>query len=298
MSERDLENSRSILGRRRLLVISSLALVGASCQRREPLILTEGPEESFYRVREGDTLYHIAKACNLDVKDLMSVNHLQLTELEVGQMLILPGIEHIPQVLKESKPKLVKDLEVLPIDEPWDLPQFQDLGLPQIGGGVEMISRQQWGAAPSKLNSSPMGRVRRITLHHTSEYPGMDKMSDLQVIRAIANFHRNSLGWADIGYHYLIGRDGKVYEGRPSSLQGAHTGGNNENNLGISMVGNFMHRRPSSVQMFALKRLLDMKMKEYGLSTRNLLGHRDLKATACPGDALYQWLLAYKKSRY
>ena len=41
-------------------------------------------------------------------------------------------------------------------------------------------------------------------------------------VRGTQNYHMDSLGWSDIGYNYLIGDDGRIYEGRGPWRQGAH----------------------------------------------------------------------------
>lgn len=268
--------------------------MGVSCQRNERLSHHEIKKKFRYRIKKGDTLYHIAKTCGLSVEEVMAANGLHVTELDVGQVIVLPELNEFPYGLVMPKPATITELDPVAAPETWSPQQYQKLFAPQPKATLQMVSRREWGALPPKSNNTPMGRVKKITLHHTSEYPGMDKLGDREVIRAIAKYHRNRLGWADIGYHFLIGRDGKVYEGRPAALQGAHTGGHNQNNLGISMVGNFVSKLPSERQLFALKSLLATKYREYGLSTRDLYGHRDFKATECPGEALYRWLRVYK----
>ena len=280
------------LRRRDLLFMGSLSFLGASCQRKSIVERTKYIDGIYYRVKKGDTLHNIAECCGISVQKLISSNYIESKELYLGQILFLPQMSHVPDQLTQENPS-ARDEEDSSYKS-WQRSSVPDLETEPYESGLQIVKRQEWGAAPSKSNSTRMGKVKRITLHHTSEYQGMNSLSDKRVISAIANYHRNTLGWADIGYHFLIGRDGKIYEGRPSILQGAHTGGHNENNLGISMIGNFMHRLPSSQQLSALKKLLAEKFKVYKLSTKNLYGHRDFKPTECPGEALYSWLKTYK----
>ena len=228
----------------KLLSMGGLAFIGMSCQRkqRKSSSMFELPTGIYYQVKRGDTLYHISKCCAVPIETVMRANRLYVTELEVGQVLFLPKVRYIPYQLTrprrfpQSSP-LPPRIESTPPSNPTD-----------SKAKLQIVTRQQWGAAPSKPNSNPMGKVKRITLHHTSEYPGMNLLSDREVIRSIAQYHRETLGWADIGYHFIIGRDGKIYEGRSSHIQGAHTGGHNENNLGISMAGDYVSRLPSSTR--------------------------------------------------
>ena len=116
------------------------------------------------------------------------------------------------------------------------------------------------------------------------------------MVHAIQAYHRDSLGWADIGYHYLVGRDGRVYEGRALTAQGAHSGGvNNKNNLGVSVIGNFSCGLPPAAQLRAVAAFLADRRAAYGLSGATLLGHRDFGPTECPGNALYAWLQDQKR---
>ncbi len=163
--------------------------------------------------------------------------------------------------------------------------------------GWTLVKREQWGAAALRANHDPMGAVARITLHHTDEHAGMRGRPDAEVVRAIQAYHQGQLGWADIGYHYLVGTDGRIYEGRALSAQGAHSGGaNNVNNLGISVIGNFSTCLPSARQLEALEGFLADRQAAYRVAAGGVLGHRDLGATECPGNALYGWLQTYKQA--
>jgi N-acetylmuramoyl-L-alanine amidase len=164
------------------------------------------------------------------------------------------------------------------------------------GAGWTMVARAAWGAQPLRANHDPLGAVSRITLHHTDEHAGMRGRPDAEVVRAIQRYHQDQLGWADIGYHYLVGTDGRVYEGRALAAQGAHSGGaNNRNNLGISVIGNFSTQLPAPRQLAALAGFLEDRRRAFGVAPQGLLGHRDLGATECPGDALYAWLQDVKR---
>lgn len=46
-------------------------------------------------------------------------------------------------------------------------------------------------------------------------------------------------GWDDIGYNFLVGDDGNIYEGRGWGIKGAHSPKYNANSLGICFIGNF-----------------------------------------------------------
>ena len=98
-------------------------------------------------------------------------------------------------------------------------PRLPTQGPATCGARWTLVKREQWGAAALRANHDPMGAVARITLHHTDEHAGMRGRPDAEVVRAIQTYHQGQLGWADIGYHYLVGTDGRIYEGRALSAQ-------------------------------------------------------------------------------
>lgn len=96
-------------------------------------------------------------------------------------------------------------------------------------------------------------------------------------------------GWAGIGYHYLIRKDGTIEQGRPLDTVGAHCYGENYHTVGINIVGNFEIAEPNALQMRAAARLAAALCRLYGFmpSEQTIFGHRDFNATACPGENLY-----------
>jgi len=152
-----------------------------------------------------------------------------------------------------------------------------------------IVPREDWGAAATSCSSTDGGRSR-ISIHHT-EGSASDPARQL---RSIQSYHR-SRGWCDIGYHFLIDASGTIYEGRPIELLGAHVGGNNTGNLGISFIGCFSDVDCSSVTPLreeALEqagRLVGTLASLYEItpSSSTVRGHRDQTSTTCPGNRLY-----------
>ena len=101
-------------------------------------------------------------------------------------------------------------------------------------------------------------------------------------------------GWSDIGYHFVIRRNGKVELGRPENLVGSHVQGHNSNSLGICMVGGTDARqRPqnnfTAEQWASLQTLLMRLGTKYPKA--RILGHRDFPgvAKACPCFDAIRW---------
>ena len=159
----------------------------------------------------------------------------------------------------------------------------------------QVLPRSAWSARPTSGKVTPMGTVRRITVHHTG-----DKAVWLQpraqvasMIRGIQRYHQNNQRWADIGYHYLIDRSGVIWQGRPSKYQGAHAGGrNNRGNLGIALLGNYLKQRPSRAQIESLGDLVTMLTNHFGLSAGNVYTHGEIAGgrTTCPGPVLARYV--------
>lgn len=63
--------------------------------------------------------------------------------------------------------------------------------------------------------------------------------------------------WSDLGYSFLVGGDGRIYEGRGWKGVGAHTVNYNSISLGISFMGNFDKERPSAAMINAARNLID-----------------------------------------
>lgn len=121
----------------------------------------------------------------------------------------------------------------------------------------------------SKRNST-----KRIILHNSG-------VSVLQDIETIHNYHKNSLGWAGIGYHFYVRKDGSVYRGRLEDTVGAHAYGSNGDSIGVCFEGNYDEETMPEVQKRAGQELVAYLKEKYGIS--KVQGHRDVCSTNCPG---------------
>ncbi len=99
----------------------------------------------------------------------------------------------------------------------------------------------------------------------------------------VLDIHRWHLenGWSGFAYHFLVSKDGQVHRGRPENAIGAHLKDYNTMSLGICMQGDYDVENVSKVQFKALVELCQYLCDKYSIST--IKGHRELKATNCPG---------------
>jgi hypothetical protein len=138
-----------------------------------------------------------------------------------------------------------------------------------------------------------MNGVQRITVHHEGA-SSLGLRGQSAVARRLENirqYHRSKgKEWADIGYHYIIDPEGRVWEGRPIQVEGAHVAKTNDHNLGIMLMGNFDQHAPTSAQLGTLAGFARDQMLRYRVSTSRIFTHQELKSTACPGRNLQSYM--------
>ncbi len=111
----------------------------------------------------------------------------------------------------------------------------------------------------------------------------------------IRAWHR-ARGFADIGYHRVIRRDGTVEEGRPLDAVGAHVEGHNARSVGVCLVGGLDDRTGRPAGAFAPAQWASLRHVVAGLVARypraRVLGHRDLSPDRDGDGAVepHEWL--------
>ena len=123
-----------------------------------------------------------------------------------------------------------------------------------------------------------MRDIDMIVVHCTDTPPSRDIGA-----AEIRDWHVRDNGWSDIGYHYVIRRDGTVEFGRPLGVPGAHAKGFNDSTIGICLVGgrggvfDFTFE-----QVFAFRNKVALLRQMFpGIAVR---GHRELNPNkTCPG---------------
>ncbi|TDD14730.1 hypothetical protein E1218_32595, partial [Kribbella turkmenica] len=176
-----------------------------------------------------------------------------------------------------------------------------------------MVSRKKWGADERlrSHNGADCARPKYTTtvlaafVHHTADRNDYTRTQVPAMVRAMYTYHVKSRGWCDLGYNFLVDRFGRAFEGRYGGAQlpvlGAHTGSFNANSFGVALIGNFEKVAPTPAMLEKTARVIAWKMdanyrsalstvRLAGSRVRSVSGHRDTKATACPGKLLYSRL--------
>src|SRR3954447_4694202 len=179
--------------------------------------------------------------------------------------------------------------------------------------------RAAWGAEDCVPRSAPVfGDVQVAFVHHTVSANDYTPEEVPSIILSICRYHRNSNGWNDIGYNFLVDKFGTTWEGRAGGIDqavvGAQAQGYNSHSTGIADIGTHSDVPATNATLDALARLIRWKLPLHGAPTQGtvtltsgggslnrykagtpvtvdrIAGHRDGDNTSCPGDALYAQL--------
>lgn len=142
-----------------------------------------------------------------------------------------------------------------------------------------------------------MRQLNEIIVHCTATSEGWMAGSSIDAkIAEVRRWHM-AKNWTDVGYHFLIDRDGSVGEGRPLDKVGAHVKGHNVGSIGVALVGgrggaadDAFNQNFTEAQDRALRKLIAQLRAEYPGITK-VSGHNDYtNAKTCPTFRVGPWL--------
>lgn len=130
-----------------------------------------------------------------------------------------------------------------------------------------------------------MRKINKIIIHCAATAEGKDF-----TVQQIRMWHTSpkpkGKGWRDIGYHFVIYRDGSVHKGRPIEQAGAHTAGYNAHSIGICYIGGCAAdgKTPKDTRTEAQKAALIKLVAELRTMFPSVTvhGHNEFAAKACP----------------
>ena len=135
-------------------------------------------------------------------------------------------------------------------------------------------------------------KTEMIVVHCAATKPSMDIG-----YKEIRKWHVEDNGWDDVGYHYIIKRDGTVEVARAEAFQGAHAPAVNSKSIAICLVGG-MAEDGDAENNFTLEQFLSLKdlIKKIKMTNPNIVeivGHCDVQDNKpnCPGFNLKEWLI-------
>lgn len=130
-----------------------------------------------------------------------------------------------------------------------------------IQSGISFRSNMEYGNKPDT-----------IVLHHA-------EASHCSVYD-VDQWHKQN-GWAGIGYHYFVNKQGIIFTGRPENAVGAHCPGENDHSIGICAEGSYMSETMPETQKNAIVELCKYIKGKYNIKT--IGGHKEFYSTDCPG---------------
>jgi hypothetical protein len=172
-----------------------------------------------------------------------------------------------------------------------------------IPPGVQLVSRTEWGAKPPVL---PMKAhtLTRLTIHHTGTNQNFDrtvadKLRGLQLFSqrddSLAS-GRLKPAWPDVPYHFYVGVDGVVGEGRDWRYAGdTNTEYDPAGHLLVVVEGNFQKDTLTTAQRRTLDVIVPALAQRFRIPASRLASHRDYARTECPGANLYAELPRYRE---
>jgi hypothetical protein len=185
---------------------------------------------------------------------------------------------------------------------------------------IPIVKREEWGANfdpawPSSPAWPPVYHTPYfVVIHHTAT---SNQTPPLAALRAVWRYHAQTQGWGDIRYHYLIGADGVIYEGRwrgdrPVNIyvEGGQSMVSNTHKVAVTLLGQFEPSAPNPPPAEPTPAALQAVVKLVGAMAYTLgldplaqalhpienkvypviSGHRDHYRTSCPGGNLYRLL--------
>ena len=155
------------------------------------------------------------------------------------------------------------------------------LHIPELGDKFVDYRRDIWGDSFTWCWDRRTDEIDYIAVHHSVTIH--EATAD-----DIALLHK-ARGWNGIGYHFVVTKDGKVWYVGDVGTARANVANMNEKVIGICMVGDFTKHLPSDEQITSTYLLCSFFIEQPNWpnlhSWKNVVGHKDLKATACPGSS-------------
>ncbi|XP_058061157.1 peptidoglycan-recognition protein LE-like isoform X6 [Anopheles bellator] len=158
---------------------------------------------------------------------------------------------------------------------------------------LRLVTRTEWLAQPPREVLTDLKLpVNNVIIAHTATEGCTTQLACIANVKYIQTLHMDSNKFSDIGYNFLIGGDGKVYEGRGWNKVGAHLKDYNTISEGIAFIGNYETiDHPTDAQMNQLSKLIQNGTEEGKIAVDyKLYGASQLKATLSPGKFLMEKL--------
>ena len=132
--------------------------------------------------------------------------------------------------------------------------------------------------------------IDKVIIHCTATKEGQDVS-----VETIRKWHQ-ARNWKDIGYHYVISRNGQVHTGRDLASVGAHCFRQNRGSIGIVYVGGLDENgKAKDTRTFEqnIGFIYLLRMIKYHYPEATIHGHNEFSNKACPcfdAQIEYGWI--------
>jgi len=210
------------------------------------------PKGVFRTVSKDETLWRIAQAYGVEVRDIMEINRIfDPTNLRIGEKIFIPGARRVLEI------------------ETYEKETYQPEERIERVVNKKGYRNHNW---------------RYITLHHSAT-----KVGNAQTFH---KYHcqkgMGGLFYHFVIGNGTYSRDGEVEAGWRWIKQ---VEANRRRNIEICLVGNFNVQHPTGRQYQSLLALIKILRREHNIPLKNIRGHSDIKITECPGRNLSMWRL-------
>ncbi|XP_004693773.1 PREDICTED: peptidoglycan recognition protein 4 [Condylura cristata] len=137
---------------------------------------------------------------------------------------------------------------------------------PVLNDVSTMVSHKEWGAEEVGCSTQLARPVDFLVTHHIPGLECHNQTTCGQRLRELRAYHMHNNSWCGLAYNFLVGDDGRVYEGVGWDIQGLHTQGYNNVSLGLAFFGTKEGHSPSPAALSAMEGLIFHAMLKGHLS--------------------------------
>lgn len=150
------------------------------------------------------------------------------------------------------------------------------------------LPRDRW----RRYSSREMEQIDTVVVHHSATSSGTPE--------AYARYHVEKRGWPGIGYHYVIQKDGTIYQTNQLDTISYHTSGQNTNSIGICLTGDYDKQEPVQIQLQKCAQLIAALRQNFTQELK-IRSHAAYSTKTCPGkninmENIVRLVQAYEQS--
>jgi hypothetical protein len=173
----------------------------------------------------------------------------------------------------------------------------------ELGAGLVALEVATIASLPPQIAASTVAggadmrlriphNITHVTLHHTGDaQPLRPEDSVPRKLRGLQSWGASDRNWWDVPYHFLLGLDGGIYEGRDYHYMGeTNTAYDPGGHFLISVIGNYDQQEATPEQLKSIADLMAWAIDEFNLPLDRIGGHYNYADTGCPGKNLRKYL--------